>query len=171
MRTFWIVAAVVFALDQGAKALVQRSIEPGGDVELIGAWLRLTHVYNPGGAFGIFGGQPLLVLAVTLLVATSVLVFLPWIIRAGYALPAALLFGGALGNLADRLRYGRVLDFIDFGFWPVFNPADIAITAGAVLLGVQVLRGERNARGERGNRGARNERREPSDRGERNGRA
>lgn len=146
VRTFWGVALAVFALDQGAKALVQGSIEPGRDVELFGAWLRLTHVYNPGGAFGIFGGQPLLVLAVTLLVVTAVLVFLPWIIRAGYALPAALLFGGALGNLADRLRYGRVLDFIDFGFWPVFNLADVAITAGALLLGAQILWGERSQR-------------------------
>jgi signal peptidase II len=149
VRTFWAVAAVVFALDQGAKALVQRAIDPGRDVELVGAWLRLTHVYNPGGAFGIFGGQPVLVLTVTLLAAAAVVAYLPRIIRAGYALPVALLFGGALGNLADRLRYGKVLDFIDCGFWPVFNPADIAITAGAVLLGVQVLRGERNARGER----------------------
>lgn len=146
---FWLVVLGILVLDQGAKALVQRAIEPGHAVELVGAWLRLTHVYNPGGAFGIFGGQPVLVLTVTLLAAVAVLACLPRIIRAGYTLPVALLFGGALGNLADRLRYGKVLDFIDFGFWPVFNLADVAITAGAVLLGVQVLRGERNAQGER----------------------
>jgi len=147
VRRFWVVVLAVFTLDQGAKALVQRTIEPGQDVEVIGSWLRLTHVYNPGGAFGIFGGQPVLVLGFTLLAAVVVLAFLPRIIRAGYGLPVGLLFGGALGNLADRLRYGRVLDFIDFGFWPVFNLADVAITAGAVLLGAHVLWHERSHRG------------------------
>lgn len=147
MLRFWVVVLAVLGLDQGAKALVQRTLEPGLSVEVIGSWLRLTHVYNPGGAFGVFGGQPMILLAVTLLAAVFVLAYLPRIIQAGYTLPVALLFGGALGNLADRLRYGRVLDFVDFGFWPVFNLADVAITAGAVLLGVHVLWHERSHRG------------------------
>ena len=146
---FWLIVIGVLALDQGSKLAVQRFMEPGASVPVVGGFLKLSIVYNPGGAFGILGGRTILLVGVSVLALVLVLAVLPRIIRAGYGWPVGLLCGGALGNLIDRLRYGKVIDFIDFGFWPVFNAADIAIVAGALLLGLLVLRRGDAARGER----------------------
>lgn len=103
---------------------------------LLGNWLHLTHVHNTGAAFGLFNGQalPLAIMSLTLFVA---LFFWRDHLRqlgawGNFAL--ALIAGGAMGNLYDRLVYGYVIDFIDFRIWPVFNVADCAVVAGAVLL-------------------------------------
>lgn len=136
---FWLMVLVVFGLDQGSKVMVQRSLEPGLSVEVVGQILRFTYIYNPGGAFGILGEYRLLLLAASLLAVVVLVAALPWILREGYIWPAGLLLGGALGNLADRLRYGKVVDFIDLGFWPVFNIADIAIGFGVALMALHIL--------------------------------
>jgi signal peptidase II len=147
---FWMIVGAVFGLDQGTKLVVQRLMEPGLSVEVIGQILCFTYALNPGGAFGILGDYQAVLLGISLLVVAVVLVAVPRIVRAGYIWPVGFLLGGALGNLADRLRFGKVVDFIDFGFWPIFNIADIAIVTGTALLGSIILRQQRDHRGDQG---------------------
>lgn len=149
MSRYWMIAVAIFGLDQGSKLVVQRLMEPGRSVEVLGEFLRLTYILNPGGAFGVLGDRQGLLLGVSLL-AVAVIVFTVFrSVRTGYVWPVGLLLGGALGNLADRIRYGKVVDFIDLGFWPVFNLADVAIVAGAALLALTMLRRGGHDRGER----------------------
>jgi signal peptidase II len=129
-----LVAVATVALDQGVKALVRTTIEPGDAVGLF-LGIKITNVRNNGIAFGMFsgGGVVLVLFAIAALVALLVFFFrhrdrpLVW-------LPTGLLIGGAAGNLIDRVREGAVTDFIDFPAWPAFNVADIAITFGVLTL-------------------------------------
>ncbi|OGS12765.1 MAG: signal peptidase II [Elusimicrobia bacterium RIFOXYA2_FULL_58_8] len=125
----------VFVLDRLTKAwtlehLFSRSIT-------VLPFFRLTYAENTGVAFGMFHGNNLFFVAVSVVLVAALLYFRRRIRDLGLAAEAglALVLGGALGNLYDRLAYGFVVDFFDFSFFPaVFNVADSAITAGAVLL-------------------------------------
>jgi signal peptidase II len=140
---FFVIAAVVVAADQLTKLLIVRSIPEGDTVRLIDDVLVLSHIRNSGAAFGAlrgFGG----LLALAALCGIAVFAVVAWkrpIPVVGVA--AALVAGGAMGNLLDRISRGTVVDFVDFRFWPAFNVADSAITIGAVLL---VLFGARQAK-------------------------
>ena len=104
---------------------------------------HLTLVENTGVAFGLFRGQGLAVTLATLAVlgglGASALRSRPQPGRWMH-LGLGLILGGAAGNLIDRARLGAVVDFLDFRVWPVFNVADSCITAGAVLVALQLLR-------------------------------
>jgi signal peptidase II len=123
-------------LDQATKAAVWLTMLRGDTIPLIPQVLSLTCVYNTGAAFGLFATKTNLLILVTVLLVAGII----WgyrklpmertLVRYG----VALVIGGALGNLLDRIRLGYVVDFIDFHFWPVFNLADMAIVAGACLL-------------------------------------
>ncbi|MEW6182441.1 MAG: signal peptidase II [Bacillota bacterium] len=140
MRRFWLVGFTVLLADQLSKLLVFRSLL-GKTVGLPGL-LTLHYVRNSGAAFGFFGNWTPFLIVLSLVLVT--LVF------AGYnrikAAPVywqwgiGLLLGGAVGNLIDRLRFGYVIDFIDIGFWPVFNLADTAIVCGVAVIACGVLR-------------------------------
>ena len=138
---FWIMAALVVLLDQWTKSLVQASLPlNGAPLPLIPGVVSLTHVHNPGVAFGQFpAGGPFLILAAVVAMG-AILVYRARLLRGGeplhplLTLGLALPFGGAVGNVIDRVRIGKVVDFIDFGWWPVFNVADSAITLGALSL-------------------------------------
>jgi signal peptidase II len=96
-------------------------------------------VRNDGVAFGLLSGGDALVLAFTLGTLALVLAyFATHRDRAGLWVSVGLLAGGALGNLADRLRIGAVIDFVDPPLWPAFNVADVAIVAGVGLLALIV---------------------------------
>lgn len=140
-------------LDQGSKYLVRQSLAPGQLVEVIPDYFNLVHVYNRGAAFGLLSGlAPGLAqyfFVSTALLALAVLFYLHWrtpesqgLFLWGYRLLAA----GAAGNLVDRLRFGEVLDFLDFYVgryhWPAFNVADSLITVGAALLILGLWRAE-----------------------------
>jgi signal peptidase II len=135
---------VVVVLDQGSKALAG-SIVSRGDRAQVLPFLHIANVRNEGVAFGLGGDISAFLIAATILVLTGLLVFLATRGRTGWRvwLPAALLIGGALGNLADRVRDGAVTDFIDLPLWPTFNLADLAIVAGVLLLLLDVERSER----------------------------
>jgi signal peptidase II len=151
-RSGWLVAAIVVflvagvvVLDQVTKTWAVRELADG-PVELVGSDVGFRLSRNSGGAFSLFQGfTPLLaVLAIALAV---VLVRALQRTRDPLVLVAlALILGGAIGNLIDRLARspgflrGEVVDFVDVGRFPVFNVADSAITIGAVLLFVAVLR-------------------------------
>lgn len=147
------IAAVVFAGDQATKALVERSIPMYQIVPIIPHFLNLTHSRNAGAAFGLFSDSPAqwktaaLILISVLLLATVLAAVLKsrrlqW--ETGVAL--ALILGGALSNLVDRARYGRVTDFLDFYFrgyhWFTFNLADSAIVVGAGFMILQLIFGD-----------------------------
>ncbi|MEW6047032.1 MAG: signal peptidase II [Bacillota bacterium] len=137
----WALGAV--AVDQAAKWAIARWIPPGESIDLVGRLVRLTHVTNPGAAFGLFEGRYELFVFATasVLVLAGVLATRFERPRSQWALAGiGLAAGGAAGNLIDRLRNGAVLDFIDVGVWPVFNLADTAIVSGVALLFWHLLR-------------------------------
>lgn len=136
-RAWWLAAALgalVVLLDQVAKGIVTNEIVLGEKVDVLGP-LKLTLSHNEGVAFGLAGGSgaPLVIVTV---VALGVVIYLfsrnptrplMWV-------ATGLLAGGAIGNLADRIRQGYVVDFIELPHWPPFNLADCAISVGVVLL-------------------------------------
>ena len=141
-----IVAGVV-VLDLITKLWIQRSFRLYEQVEVIGDYVRLTFIYNPGAAFGIHVGEySRVVFLVLSLVALIALIAMYWTTPHHDRMrlsSIALVCGGALGNLIDRVRSPRgVVDFLDVGIgdmrWPVFNVADMAVTIGAVLLALSL---------------------------------
>jgi signal peptidase II len=142
-RAWWLAGALcglVVVLDQVVKAVIEDRIVLGEEIDVLGP-LKLTLSHNEGVAFGLAGGSgaPLVVITV---VALGVVVYLfsrnparPWMWVA-----TGLLAGGAIGNLADRIRIGAVTDFVELPHWPPFNLADVAITAGVLTLVLIYLR-------------------------------
>ncbi len=133
---------LVVALDQGAKALIEANLVPGEQVELLGP-LSLTLAHNRGVAFGMAsdGGVVLIGLGLIALIFVGA-IFAREPERPGMWVAIGLLAGGALGNLADRVRAGEVTDYIAFLSWPPFNLADVAITLGVIVLAFSYLREE-----------------------------
>jgi signal peptidase II len=131
---------LVVVLDQAAKSVVDANLVPGEHVDLLGP-LGLTLVHNRGVAFGLAsgGGVALIALVVVALLFVGAL-FARDPVRAGMWIAVGLLAGGALGNLADRVRADAVTDYIDVLSWPPFNLADVAITLGVAVLALSYLR-------------------------------
>src|SRR4051794_16743103 len=138
---------VVVALDQGTKGLATSLVSRGDRIEVL-PFLHLENVRNEGVAFGIGGDISAVFIGATIVVLLGFLVFLAFRGGSGWLvwLPAALLIGGALGNLADRVRDGAVTDFINVPLWPTFNLADVAIVVGVLLLLFDVERSEGRGR-------------------------
>jgi signal peptidase II len=131
---------LVVAIDQAAKAAIEAHLVPGEQVDVFGP-LSLTLVHNRGVAFGLASGGGELLIALTvvaLLFVAAVFARDPG--RPGMWPAVGLLVGGALGNLADRVRADAVTDYLDVLSWPPFNLADVAITAGVVILALSYLR-------------------------------
>ena len=130
------IGILVFIIDQLVKHLVVSTMHLGQSLPVIKGIFHITYVLNPGAAFGMLEHQRwffiLVALAAILLGAAfyKKLQQESFLMRSG----AGLLLGGAVGNLADRIQSGLVVDFLDFRIWPVFNIADIAICAGAGIL-------------------------------------
>ncbi len=131
-------AGAVFALDQLTKWLITQSLELYQSVSLLGDFLKFTLVLNPNTVFGLSLGKGFpyiwVISAIALVVLVSMLLEKnPWGVAA-----YGLVLGGALGNLADRLRIGAVVDFINVGVgpyrWPYFNVADSAVVIGIGIL-------------------------------------
>lgn len=135
-----IVAFVVF-LDQLTKYLAVRYLMPIGSYPVIKNFFLLTYVENKGAAFGMLQNKTLFFIVITLIVG-AVLIYsmikLPE--NSVYNYTLAMILGGAIGNLIDRVRLGYVVDFIDFKFFPaVFNVADSFIVIGAIILGYLMI--------------------------------
>jgi signal peptidase II len=130
---------LVVVLDQAAKALVERNLVAGQEVEVLGP-IELTLSHNSGVAFGLAsgGGSRLVLLTVLALVVIGLL-FWRDPARPGMWVAVGLLAGGALGNLADRVRADAVTDYVQIGSWPAFNLADVAVTAGVLVLALSYL--------------------------------
>lgn len=145
-------AALVILLDRLSKLWVEHHIALGSAIVLIPRTFRLTHVLNIGAAFSLFESMNSPVLVRNLLITFSVIavaVVLALIYKLGRAwsltaVSLALILGGALGNLYDRIRYAHVVDFLEVHIvhyhWPDFNIADSCIVLGACLLLLEMLR-------------------------------
>lgn len=138
-RLFGGLAATVLVLDQLTKAWIAANVDPDRPIELLGDVLRLVISHNTGALFGLFRDQAVLFALASMAVIGLIVVYHG---RSGrntiLSVALGLLLGGALGNLADRLRLGYVLDFVDAGIgdlrWYTFNLADSAISAALLLL-------------------------------------
>jgi signal peptidase II len=138
-----IVAVVVFALDRITKIVVESSVPLGSSVDVVGQWVRISHVTNSGAAFGLLPERTTL-LSILSVVAVLAIVFYYRRLAADSRLIAATLgmqLGGAIGNLTDRIGQGFVVDFVDVGipggprFW-AFNVADSSIVVGIIAVTV-----------------------------------
>ena len=127
------VGAVV-AVDQMTKAWVRATVDPHEKINVF-FLLDITRVKNTGVAFGALSGSGAVVFVAVLIAMAGLLAyFAAHVEEPGLWLPVGMVFGGALGNLADRVRIDGVTDFIDPVLWPAFNVADICIVVG--VLGV-----------------------------------
>lgn len=127
-------------LDQGSKAMVMHSISFQESIAVIPGFFNLTHLYNTGAAFGMLHDSNLFFMVLSMIVLIALIVlrrhFTGMLMGTGWL----LLLAGIIGNVADRVRFGHVVDFLDFQFgayhWPSFNVADscICVAAGLFLL-------------------------------------
>ncbi|ERM90975.1 peptidase A8 [Caldanaerobacter subterraneus subsp. yonseiensis KB-1] len=135
-----IVVFVVF-LDQFTKYLAVKYLMPVGSYPVIKHFFHLTYVENRGAAFGMLQNKTLFFIVITVVVGIVLIysmIKLPENSLYNYTL--AMILGGAIGNLIDRVRLGYVVDFIDFKFFPaVFNVADSFIVVGAIILGYLMI--------------------------------
>ncbi len=147
------VALLVVISDRLTKAWIERSMTVLDAAPVIPGWLRIVHTENAGAAFGVLAeGNGILRAAVLIGVSVMVLMFVGWALwsrKSSFTATAtrlglSLILGGAIGNLFDRVFRGTVTDFIEVyhGLWsfPAFNVADSAITVGAVLLLLDLIR-------------------------------
>ncbi|WP_291347209.1 signal peptidase II [Desulfobacula sp.] len=140
-----LVSGCVILADQITKYIIKINVALYDNIIVIEKFFNITHILNPGGAFGFFASQsPEIRKFIFLFVSSVVALFVLWFYKRcaedfiflSYGL--ALIFGGAIGNLIDRFRYGKVVDFLDFymgsAHWPAFNIADSAISIGMGIL-------------------------------------
>lgn len=140
---YFIIAAAIVAADQGVKLWAVRALGPGGSLGLIPGVFHLTYAENRGAAFSILEGKLGFFVAVTaVMVGLLLYMAVKGYIRGVFGrLAAVFIIGGALGNLADRLCRGYVVDMFDFRLihFAIFNVADVFITIGGVMLAVYFL--------------------------------
>jgi len=142
-----LVSGGIIIADQVTKYILKINLALHDHIVVLDNFFNITHVLNPGGAFGFFAGKsPEIRKFIFLFLSSLVALFVVWFYKKcaetyiflSYGL--ALIFGGAIGNLIDRFLYGKVVDFLDFyigsAHWPAFNIADSAISIGmAILIG------------------------------------
>jgi signal peptidase II len=151
MRKYhYLIAAVVLLMDRVSKLLISRNIMLHDSIVILPGFFRVTHVQNAGAAFGLGADSPsqwtgpmLIVFSIAALIVVSALLWRNSHRMSSTGVGLALIMGGALGNLWDRVVDGQVVDFLDFYVsnyhWPAFNVADSAIVVGALLLVTEIL--------------------------------
>jgi signal peptidase II len=153
-RLAWLLygtAGAAYLLDRLTKIWAEDALAGEPPIEVIPGVLRLTYTTNSGGAFGLGQSAPWLFAGATIVVSAIIVVSSTRLGRRSAAVGLGLVLGGALGNLTDRAvngagLAGRVIDFIDLRVWPIFNVADMAIVAGALILAISSF--QRGAEGE-----------------------
>ena len=145
-----VITGLVVLADQVTKALILAYLPYHQSITVVPGFFDITHIHNPGGAFGLMANMSVTVRTIVFLLASSLavgLIFYFYIkTPSSYVFLAvgfALIFGGAIGNLIDRVRLGIVIDFLDVYIgdyhWPAFNIADSAITVGIFIFGYHLL--------------------------------
>ena len=152
-KPFLLIVGLVVVLDQITKGLVLVNMPIYHSIAVISGFFNLTHIRNPGGAFGFMaagsqGLRNLLFVGVSAVAMGLIVFFYRSTPKTHPVLASALamIFGGAVGNLIDRLRFGEVVDFLDVYIgayhWPAFNVADSAITVGITIFIAHVVLGK-----------------------------
>jgi signal peptidase II len=151
---FIITVLVIFVLDQLTKYWVNGFLPLHESIPVLEGFFHLTHVRNPGAAFGFLAGmnplfRSVFFISANILAMGLIFFYLDKAYQRSYLLILGLsmIMAGALGNLTDRLRFGEVVDFLDFFIgswhWPAFNVADAAITTGALILIREIIRADK----------------------------
>ena len=146
-KKIYIISLITFILDQISKAIISTYLTLGKSIKLIKDFFYLTYIHNTGASWGILKNNT------TLLIILSIIALIILIRYSNSFKNTKLnvcglgfLMGGILGNLADRILYGYVIDFFDFYIFnydfPIFNIADIFIVIGVILLIISIVRGE-----------------------------
>lgn len=149
MPAFFIICVVVI-VDQLSKFVILNNFLANESRQIVKDIFHLSLVFNQGFAFGLFANLSSVIWTVIYLLAVGTIIFIfcfskKLFPQSNYIkIPLALIVGGALGNSIDRIRFGYVVDFLDFRIWPVFNLADSAITIGTCLLILQILKKNRS---------------------------
>jgi len=138
---YYLIALVMFLIDQGTKFLIAKNLELYEQIPVIGNFFLITSSRNRGAAFGILQDQLWFFIVVTIAVVAGIVWYLRKMTKEGRKLlptALALVLGGALGNFIDRLLMGEVVDFLQFNFgnytFPIFNIADSCIVIGVGLI-------------------------------------
>jgi len=145
-----LIAGIIIILDQITKYIILDSMPLYQSIKVIPGLFSITHIHNPGGAFGLFANQsPIIRKIVFLFMSSAAVCFVLWFYHntpkshPWLAGGLALIFGGAIGNLIDRFRFGKVIDFLDFylgtAHWPAFNVADSAISVGVTIFVIHLV--------------------------------
>ncbi len=142
---FFAIAFLVAAVDQLTKFWIKTLLAVGESIPATGLF-RLTHARNTGAAFSLFYGKSAILTAVSIIGVIIILVYVFLLYRHFPNLDSrlnkvalALVLGGTMGNLIDRLFFGYVTDFIDVGPWPVFNLADSSVVVGVIIFAISIL--------------------------------
>lgn len=149
-----LISFLVVVSDQVTKYLADKFLAPLESLPILKGIFHLTLTHNKGAAFSILQGGAIFFVIVSILCIGAIIFMLsrPRFLKSMLGFEAAdkiiqvslgLILGGACGNLLDRLRFGYVIDFLDFQVWPVFNMADSCITIGAILIGWKMFFGGR----------------------------
>ena len=151
MLSFLLISSFILILDQWTKSVAEAFLALGDTSPVINGVFHLTLAHNKGAAFSILKGGSFLFIAFTIFCLAAIIFILrdKNFFKKVFDLDSsdklirfslALVFGGACGNLIDRIRFSYVVDFLDFRVWPVFNLADSAITVGGILIFYKMLR-------------------------------
>ena len=145
-----VISGLVVMLDQMTKLFILKTLPLFHSTPVIPGFFNITHILNPGGAFGFMAHQSSHFRNLLFLLASSIAICFIYYFYKNIsntqpllASGLALIFGGAIGNLIDRIRFGKVVDFLDFyvgsHHWPAFNVADSAITIGITVFVFHLL--------------------------------
>lgn len=149
MTLMALIAILAAVIDQVTKAVMLHNLEPGVPHPVIGDWFRLYLLFNPGAAFSMGTNSTWLFTTIQLCFVLGIAWYARRVPEKWQAIGLALIAGGALGNLIDRLfrapgfYFGHVVDFISVGSFAVFNIADSCITIGVICFVLGILREER----------------------------
>jgi signal peptidase II len=131
--TLWLVTGFFLLLDQLTKGLLARRFAKGQAISMA-PWIRIRHVSQTGAVFALHSPHALLLAWGVLLASISLIVEQGYFFQSPVAqLGLGMALGGACGNVCDQLRHGAVTDFVDLGWWPIFNLADVSITIGVFM--------------------------------------
>ena len=141
-RGKYCIILLVILIDQIVKASIRSAFSPGEGIDVLGRVFGLTYVQNTGAAFSMLSGATYVLILIPLIAIIIGIWYMEKNRKEHWSLylSLALVIGGGISNLADRVIFGFVTDMFDFHFWPVFNVADIAICVGCGILIIYILK-------------------------------
>jgi len=139
---YYLIVAFITGLDQFVKIVIINQLDLFDKISVIPGILDITHIRNDGAAYNLFSQMPIILIVMPALVMLAGLIYIGATYRKSNSLlmvAIAMVIGGGLGNLVDRISKGYVVDYLDIHFIPVFNVADICICIGCGLLFIYLI--------------------------------